>query len=90
MSDLSLAQLISETPARCIILLEDLDCAFPSREEEDSEDEQGLGNGMMQPPMWGNMITLSGLLNVLDSVASEEGRIVFATVSPSYHPYIKN
>lgn len=79
---MSLAQLISETPAHCIILLEDLDCAFPPREEEDIEEEQAYQNGMMHPPMF-SMITLSGLLNVLDSVASEEGRIVFATVSNS-------
>jgi hypothetical protein len=32
----------------------------------------------MMPPK--STVTLSGLLNVLDSVASEEGRITFATV----------
>ncbi|KAJ7168046.1 hypothetical protein C8R46DRAFT_1034609 [Mycena filopes] len=37
--DYSLAKLISDTPSRCILLIEDIDCAFPSRDELDDEDE---------------------------------------------------
>lgn len=82
MSDSSLAQLVSDTPSRCIILLEDLDCAFPSREDED-EDEQiaNISNVLGRHVDQRSDVTLSGLLNVLDSVSSEEGRITFATVS---------
>jgi len=76
LDDHSLASVISDTPARCILLLEDLDCAFPSS-REDELDEEAENN---QYGHRASNVTLSGLLNVLDSVSSEEGRITFATV----------
>jgi hypothetical protein len=84
MDDHNLSRLIADTPSRCILLLEDIDCAFPSREDDEDEEPQvdQFGNPVYvsgyQPH---SQVTLSGLLNVLDSVTSEEGRIVFATVS---------
>ena len=67
--------------------LRDIDCAFPSREEDDEEEEEPIldkeGKPLRQiptPPR--SNVTLSGLLNVLDSVSSEEGRLTFATVRP--------
>ncbi|KAJ7186179.1 hypothetical protein C8R46DRAFT_1208258 [Mycena filopes] len=87
--DYSLAKLISDTPSRCILLIEDIDCAFPSRDELDDEDEDAepildkdgkvLGAHNATPPR--SSVTLSGLLNVLDSVSSEEGRLTFATTN---------
>lgn len=91
--DYNLAKLISDTPSRCILLLEDIDCAFPSRSEDsehDLSDDPDMPdvlydqNGKPLPKGWmppKSQVTLSGLLNVLDSVSSEEGRITFATVS---------
>lgn len=83
--DHSLARIISDTPARCILLLEDLDCAFLHSRDEDLDDETGkdpLNAGYVPPK---SNVTLSGLLNVLDSMSSEEGRITFATTN-----YIEN
>ncbi|KAJ7067514.1 hypothetical protein C8F01DRAFT_1121519 [Mycena amicta] len=91
--DYTLAKLISDTPARCILLMEDIDCAFASRDEtkddnDDDELEQPLfdkdgkavpRNSTPTPPK--SSVTLSGLLNVLDSVSSEEGRLMFATTN---------
>ncbi|KAJ7477696.1 P-loop containing nucleoside triphosphate hydrolase protein [Mycena latifolia] len=87
--DFTLGQLISDTPSRCILLLEDIDCAFPSREDADEEDEEPEkdrnGNPvhphekLVMPPK--SAVTLSGLLNVLDSVVSDEGRLTFATTN---------
>ncbi|KAF8178832.1 hypothetical protein K438DRAFT_1843737 [Mycena galopus ATCC 62051] len=85
--DYSLGRLISDTPSRCILLIEDIDCAFPSREDRDEDEEREPqldrdGNPIpprMIPPK--SAVTLSGLLNVLDSVSSEEGRIIFATTN---------
>lgn len=74
--DNNLAQLISDTPSRSILLLEDIDCAFPSRDADDDDEDYRDAR---------SQVTLSGLLNVLDSVTSEEGRITFATVS-CHHP----
>lgn len=83
MDDHNLGRLIADTPSRCILLLEDIDCAFPSRDDDDEEEVQvdAYGNPVYQPGYTPRSeVTLSGLLNVLDSVTSEEGRIVFATV----------
>jgi len=85
-----LEQAVSSVPKGSILLIEDIDCAF-SREEDDEEE---FGSGF--PPRGGmvmalghhhrrrqrtSAVTLSGLLNVLDGVGSEEGKIFFATVS---------
>ncbi|KAJ7190357.1 P-loop containing nucleoside triphosphate hydrolase protein [Mycena pura] len=84
--DYTLAQLIGDTPARCILLIEDIDCAFPSRDDLDDDDDDEHQKKdhyrravVTAPPK--SAVTLSGLLNVLDSVSSEEGRITFATTN---------
>ena len=86
--DHNLARMISDTPARCILLLEDLDCAFPhSREDDPDSDENEQNPNMPGHALAKSQVTLSGLLNVLDSISSEEGRVTFATVSfasPNY------
>ncbi|KAJ7731579.1 hypothetical protein DFH07DRAFT_781238 [Mycena maculata] len=77
----------------CILLIEDIECAFPSRDDMDDDDEEPQkdqhGNSMKHhtPPnviLPKSAVTLSGLLNVLDSVSSEEGRLTFATVGHIY------
>lgn len=80
--DYTLGRLIRDTPSRCILLIEDIDCAFPSREEDDDEPLlDAKGNVIPKEPIPPrSQVTLAGLLNVLDSVASEEGRLTFATV----------
>lgn len=72
----------------------DIDCAFPSRDEPDDEDEEEPerdrnGNPIKHHPLMPpkSAVTLSGLLNVLDSVSSEEGRLTFATVRLSSYVY---
>src|ERR1700733_6681927 len=77
--DNSLARMISDTPARCILLLEDLDCAFPHSRDDDLDDEEdSYGCQVRKRMVASSKITLSGLLNVLDSMTSEEGRVTFA------------
>ncbi|KAJ6562735.1 P-loop containing nucleoside triphosphate hydrolase protein [Mycena vulgaris] len=84
--DYSLGKLISDTPSRCILLVEDIDCAFPSRDGGDEEEDEPIldkdGNPLRHnstPPR--SNVTLAGLLNVLDSVSSLEGRLTFATTN---------
>ena len=63
-----------------MLLLEDIDCAFPSQDEDQDEDEDPFfGFKMRRGRREG--VTMSGLLNILDGVGSEDGLIVFATVS---------
>ncbi|KXN90384.1 Mitochondrial chaperone BCS1 [Leucoagaricus sp. SymC.cos] len=77
--DSILAAALACVPKRSIFLLEDIDCAF-SRDEE-------LNNNMNNNPfaMYGAPpkcnVTLSGLLNILDGVASQEGILFFATTN---------
>lgn len=83
MDDSSLQRLISGTPPNCILLLEDIDCAFASRDGEEDDDDASNGKPF-DPISFGqpkSQVTLSGILNILDSVSSEEGRIVFATTN---------
>lgn len=64
--------MMTVAPPGSFILLEDIDAAFRSRDDIDYNKPayQGLGR-----------LTLSGLLNVLDGVASSEGRILFMTTN---------
>ncbi|CAH1110260.1 unnamed protein product [Psylliodes chrysocephalus] len=72
LSDDRLNHLLSVAPQQSIILLEDIDAAFVSR--EDTTQQKAAYEGL-------NRITFSGLLNCLDGVASTEARIVFMTTN---------
>ncbi|XP_057663842.1 mitochondrial chaperone BCS1 [Diorhabda carinulata] len=72
LSDDRLNHLLSVAPQQSIILLEDIDAAFVSR--EDTPRQKAAYEGL-------NRITFSGLLNCLDGVASTEARIVFMTTN---------
>lgn len=72
LSDDMLNHLLNNAPERSIILLEDIDAAFTSR--EDTAAQKAAFEGL-------NRVTFSGLLNCLDGVASTEARIVFMTTN---------
>ncbi|CAH1117802.1 unnamed protein product [Phaedon cochleariae] len=72
LSDDRLNHLLSVAPQQSIILLEDIDAAFTSR--EDTAQQKAAFEGM-------NRVTFSGLLNCLDGVASTEARILFMTTN---------
>ncbi|KAL4874059.1 hypothetical protein BDV12DRAFT_158962 [Aspergillus spectabilis] len=90
-----LMALFVELPRRCIVLLEDVDCAGMSqkRSTEDGakeeaaqappaqEENSGSGGGASVLEKQG--VSLSGLLNVIDGVAACEGRILVMTTN---HP----
>lgn len=72
LTDDRLNHLLNVAPEQSIILLEDIDAAFASREHvtQQSAAYEGL-----------NRVTFSGLLNCLDGVASTEARIIFMTTN---------
>jgi chaperone BCS1 len=72
LSDDRLAHRLADAPQNSIILLEDIDAAFVSRELGPSSEAAGQG---------ANRLTFSGLLNAIDGVTSTEGRIVFMTTN---------
>ncbi len=59
-------------PQRCVVLLEDVDAAFTSREGNGSnKNSDGVGA----------QISFSGLLNALDGVSCGDSRILFMTTN---------
>ncbi|KAL1514359.1 hypothetical protein ABEB36_003628 [Hypothenemus hampei] len=72
LSDDRLNHLLSVAPQQSMVLLEDIDAAFVSRES--TPQQKAAYEGL-------NRVTFSGLLNCLDGVASTEARIVFMTTN---------
>ncbi|KAL2123747.1 hypothetical protein VTJ04DRAFT_112 [Mycothermus thermophilus] len=86
-NDATLEELFTALPPRCLVLLEDIDAVGIKRRDRrshdsgsgsdsdsdgsDSDSDSGFGRH--------SRCSLSGLLNVLDGVASQEGRIVLMT-----------
>ncbi len=65
LTDNVMADLLQRTPPRSLILLEDIDAFFNAREKQDARVQ----------------ISFSGLLNALDGVAAQEGRIIVLTTN---------
>lgn len=87
LDDSDLLELISLLPGRCIALIEDIDVAFNSSKRtnvagsEEKEDEQADQPKQEQDNNSGSGVTLSGILNALDGIAAQEGRLLFATTN---------
>ncbi|KAF8706056.1 P-loop containing nucleoside triphosphate hydrolase protein, partial [Rhizoctonia solani] len=93
-NDATLTALMGRVPARCIVLLEDLDAAFtrstsrdgqstgaPTNDKKDEGKDKDENNKDEKKQEDVNTLSLSGLLNALDGVAASEGRILFATTN---------
>lgn len=94
LDDTALSELIADLPEKCIALMEDIDAAFHSGLNRDLDDspsgpagnvpkpgEGPAGHGQAGPRTSASRITLSGLLNALDGVGAQEGRILYATTN---------
>ncbi|GKT63078.1 mitochondrial chaperone BCS1 [Colletotrichum tofieldiae] len=83
--DNDLENLFTALPPKCIVLLEDIDAIGIQRrkkldQEESASDDSDSDSDNDSSRSFGRCrCTLSGLLNVLDGVASQEGRIVLMT-----------
>ncbi|KAM6477586.1 BCS1 N terminal-domain-containing protein [Trichoderma sp. SZMC 28011] len=85
-----LTSLFSNLPTRCLVLLEDIDTAglTHTREEPDAAPAPiaAPNPSAPTPPSGSNTgsggrLSLSGLLNILDGVASQEGRLLVMTTN---------
>ncbi|KAG8221043.1 P-loop containing nucleoside triphosphate hydrolase protein [Butyriboletus roseoflavus] len=92
LDDTGLSELISALPERCIALMEDIDAAFhhglsrefpqaPSTQTSDNPEQQQDMHNTGPPAPTGNRVSLSGLLNALDGIGAQEGRVLFATTN---------
>lgn len=80
--DSSLGKLFTELPARCVILLEDIDAvdATQSRQRGTVKTSQDETISSTKANSQGE-VSLSALLNVLDGVGSQEGRVLIMTTN---------
>ena len=85
LDDNTLQELIADLPEKCIALMEDIDAAFHhsiTRTPENPGKKPIGGDKGKEPPSDGtSKISLSGLLNALDGVGAQEGRLLFATTN---------
>jgi len=86
--DSVLEKLFTALPPRCLVLLEDIDAVGIKRrtrksedddDSDDSDKDEDKDDDDSDNDRGRSSCTLSGLLNVLDGVASQEGRIVLMT-----------
>ena len=95
-TDADLEQMFQEIPPRCVVLLEDIDAVWVERSNKKTsnngksdgsrhrnEGRDADNNDCAAAAGASGSCSLSGLLNVLDGVGSQEGRIVIMTTN---HP----
>ena len=81
MTDDDMMRRLAAIPTKCIVLIEDIDVALPSQKrQKDIDTQQQMGKQMVK-----TNLTLSGVLNAIDGVASEESQIVFMTTNHRAH-----
>lgn len=76
LSDGELLRLLSHLPRHCVLLLEDIDGANIQQRNDDNDDRRSTHDGRNK-----SGVSLSGLLNAIDGVASPEGRILIVTTN---------
>lgn len=96
MNEENLGTLFTELPKQCVVLLEDIDTAGLTHTRDTKSDDQEeskplvttvpsttIVNTAIPPPANNNSgrISLSALLNILDGVASQEGRVLIMTTN---------
>ena len=96
LDDSALSELLNDLPERCVALMEDIDAAFtPSIGNRDQHSSPTFNTVLLPSPQVGqpnfgrtdgaqqsqSRLSLSGLLNALDGVGAQEGRILFATTN---------
>ena len=81
-SEASLNSLFAKLSSRCIVLLEDVDAVSSNRDAEVEDSRQiATGSPSRMSKSVGGKVSLSSLLNVIDGVGSQEGRILIMTTN---------
>jgi hypothetical protein len=77
----SLGKLFSELPARCVVLLEDIDAINATQSRNGTAKTKEDETGCFLEGESREKVSLSVLLNVLDGVGSPEGRVLIMTTN---------
>jgi len=83
-NEANLTSLFAKLPSRCVILLEDVDAVSSNRDAETEDSRQTLAPSRERKLASGK-VSLSAILNVIDGVASQEGRILIMTTNHITH-----
>jgi chaperone BCS1 len=75
-NDDSLFEAITDAPQNAIILIEDIDCAAPSKSRENDDKKSDEDDDKS-----GSKVTKAGLLNALDGITTPDGRIFILTTN---------
>jgi hypothetical protein len=89
LDDDQLLSLFSQAPKGSILLLEDVDAAFSQDSEQETEEQRTgdaddmtmMGYGVHARRGSKKGLTFSGLLNAIDGVAAQEGKVLFLTTN---------
>jgi chaperone BCS1 len=82
--DNSLRELFAELPARCVVLLEDIGAATCTHSRQRNVTPR-KENGNLGTNKSGGELSLSALLNAIDGVGSQEGRLLIMTTNHMGH-----
>ncbi|KAJ9137650.1 hypothetical protein NKR23_g8937 [Pleurostoma richardsiae] len=81
----SLSKLFADLPPRCVLLLEDVDAVgIVQSRQADTEGTVEVGSAEDRPRFRGRL-ALSDLLNALDGISSNEGRLLLMTTNHIEH-----
>jgi mitochondrial chaperone BCS1 len=82
-NEANLKSLFAELPSRCVILLEDIDAVSSNRSRDTEIDSRQIvtGSPSQESKSASGKVPLSALLNVIDGVASQEGRVLIMTTN---------
>lgn len=82
LTDEALNNLVTQVEKRSILLFEDVDAAFTARMQDEEKGEfKGKKHKLKIRESTSGRLTFSGVLNVIDGVASEEDYIIFMTTN---------
>ncbi|KAJ3332611.1 mitochondrial chaperone [Blyttiomyces sp. JEL0837] len=81
LNDNELLSLLTMAPKSAFLVIEDVDVGMGIKPGEGLSNGRSAGKGDDMVKVGGSQVTLSGLLNALDGMAAQEGRIVFLTTN---------
>ena len=79
-NEASLTSLFAKLPSRCVILLKDVNAVSLNRDAETEDSRQAVAPSRERKPA-SRKVSLSAILNTIDGVASQEGRILIMTTN---------
>ncbi|KAK3384503.1 BCS1 N terminal-domain-containing protein [Lasiosphaeria ovina] len=81
----SLSTLFAELPSRCVLLLEDVDAVGIAQPRQTETDTGQAEKESAKSPQSKGKLPLSNLLNALDGISSQEGRLLMMTTNHIEH-----